>query len=361
MSDPISPIRSERHDFHEEPDDHPTRVRIPVRDPQDLLSLPDVHTDVLARAIRAGSTAPPASTRAVEPTGPRADAAAPAQARLDAFRARAMPSYHTPEGDVRVAAPFRMFGGYPGHEQRIVQPNTGALVVAARKSGLAPDVVDLVREGRGTPEQIQKLTQALIDDGRVPPFDGRTRLDDRVRQMMFDHGIGFDCAGYVRQASLAARGTDNAAAGFASPAKEDLSRLEAHGYRRVGLQEARAGDVIAFEPATPGNGAVGHRAIVYDVRAPTRIELEQLRDSGTVGAAMAAGGRVTVVQVDSSFGCGGSALRGGVRREAWFHDDTGQWMRIGREQIAHPTNTPYVDSDRVEGVYRAPARAAEVQ
>ena len=49
--------------------------------------------------------------------------------------------------------------------------------------------------GHGTPKQLVKITQALIDAGRLPPGPGDVAT--RIRLMQWDHGIGIDCGGYA--------------------------------------------------------------------------------------------------------------------------------------------------------------------
>src|SRR5580704_3657889 len=56
---------------------------------------------------------------------------------------------------------------------------------------------DLVAEGRGTPAQIRAAAERLV--GTDGPLDSAG-----LRELMFDHSIGIDCAGYVRQAAIAA-------------------------------------------------------------------------------------------------------------------------------------------------------------
>jgi cell wall-associated NlpC family hydrolase len=294
-----------------------------------------------------------------------ADRDTSAQRGLDAFRALASPTYHVPgEGDVTVAAPFRMphapqvasstpvdavTARYAATEARVVahQPELRAL---ATKLG----VQDLyaVSIGHASPETVRRLTQGLIDAGRLPPSDGHTPTAVRVRTMMSDYGLGFDCAGYVQRAFLAARGLTRAQAGFASgTAVESLGDLPAKGFVKVAPESARPGDIVVLD-AAPGGGP-GHRLVVHDRREPSAAEVASLalRSNGVPLTP----GRVSAIQVDSSFGSGGMPQVGGVGSRTWLYDAASQ-------QWAPDTGGPLVFSSRpyygdsLRGIYHFPGK-----
>ena len=147
-----------------------------------------------ARKLRA-ERATPASTP---------DLRSDAQKRLDSFLSAANAPYRVNGHEVRVTPAFRMQGGYGPRPER---------ATAALKKALPPELVrelgrrlDVIAGGKGTPEEIQRVTQSLIDRGHLAAASGGSPRD-RVRQLMFDFGIGLDCSGFAYQAHAAARGT----------------------------------------------------------------------------------------------------------------------------------------------------------
>jgi len=298
------------------------------------------------------SPAPP-----IDPHRDAARALAVAQ-RLDAFRALATPTFHTREGDVAVPIPFHMAWDYRGHGA-VVTDHAGALAGAGRRAGMPDGVVALVTAGRGTPLQVARLTQQLIDEGHLPPDKGEAPgLPQRVRKMMFDHGIGLDCAGYVQQALLASRAVTRASAGLRPPVLENLAGLAGRGYARVPLDEIRAGDLVILQPPPPSTynpAPVGHTAIVREAHATTAPELAFLTEKVGVSTEAAAGGRWTTIVLDSSWGSGGDSSKGGVDRRTWWHDGAGGgWAWTGDDGAVSSGATPC--NHTVEGIYRIQGR-----
>jgi hypothetical protein len=280
--------------------------------------------------------------------GPSPVATGAIQHRLDAFLARATPVYHTREGDVPVAIPFRMSPGYAGHEGT-VRNNTPALRAVARSIGVSDGEVSFVQQGRATPAQVRRLAQGLIDAGRLPKGGGT--LADRVRQMMFDHGLGLDCAGYARQAFAAAH--PGASVAWRAPVNENLSGLAGRGFARLPLSDARAGDLIVLRPPSPSEP--GHTLIVYATREATEDDRKLLGEPGAKDVqvqAVARSSSLHVLVVDSSWGCNGDATRGGVRRVTLFEDRVSQqWVSVTKEDRTYTiADTPYAHP--VDGAYR---------
>jgi hypothetical protein len=273
------------------------------------------------------------------------------QKRLDAFRAEATPTYHTPSGDVQVATPFWL------RAYTVPQQARDAVKGACARLGMNGSDTWLVQNGRGTPEQVRRVTQALIDAGRLPADGGS--LGDRVRKMMTDHGIGMDCAGYVAQSFVASRGVDYAQSplGSTSIGDEGLFNLGHRGFVQVGIDAARPGDIVAL--GQPIGDRYPHRAIVYAARDATDADKQFLRigaaraDAQTRGALMdlAASGRLRAVVVDSCWGSGHNPLVGGVERRMWWHDPlTGKWASTDASGTPEIGNTPY--HHPFEGAYR---------
>jgi hypothetical protein len=243
------------------------------------------------------------------------------QQRLDAALRSMTPTLHTPEGDVRVPLPFRM--SCPVHD-RAARATAAQVDALRRPLGLSAADVNRMRMGRGDPSQMRALAQALIDTGHLST-DPSQPLVDRVRRMMFDYGMGVDCAGFTQLAFLRASGTTREVVGVRSPELEDLSGLSARGFKVVAsVSDLRPGDIIAL--GVPKRDTVGHRAIVYDQHASTDEELARLHALSPEGTGFAPGARVYTVVVDSSWGSDNDPRYGGVERRTWWYDaDSGQW------------------------------------
>jgi hypothetical protein len=247
-------------------------------------------------------------------------------ARIDAFLLRAMPTFRTDEGWANVAISFRM--------TMFSQPDTHGTErnAAIQRAGLVRSVSDLLVTGRATPEVVASVTQSLIDMGRLPAaaMDGSKAVPDRIRQLMFDFHIGIDCASYVAQASLLARGLTRAQAGFVEVKDEDLSNLAAKGFTRISRVESlRPGDVFVLEPEQAG--LVGHRAVVRAQRPASSTEIESIRATWLLPASAAHSDRWSMVVVDSSWGSFGVPSFGGVERRTWWHEATSDvWAWVDR-------------------------------
>jgi hypothetical protein len=314
---------------------------------RDVSEIPDARS--FGGTPGAHSPDAPSSTGALGVAGRASGNLAAIQNRLDAFRATATPLFHTPEGDVQVSTPFRVPPGYASHEASTVRPNDATVRAVAKTIGMPDSEVTLVKQGRGTPGEVQRLTQGLIDSGRLPPATANSTLAGRVRQMMFDHGIGMDCAGYVHQAAVAAH--PNARVGWRAAVNEDLSGLSTRGMVRVPIGAAQAGDIIVLDAPA---GTYGHTVVVYDARTATPTDRHWLnaeaRDEAAI-APFAASPFLRVFELDSSWGCDNQASKGGVQRVTWVEDQTtGRWLSIDSAREYRVTDTPY--GHAVGGVYR---------
>ncbi len=286
--------------------------------------------------------------------GPSPSAALAIQRRLDAFMAASKPTYHTPEGDAQVSTPFRMRGGYPAHEAAVVQPNDAGLRAVARSIGMTDGEVTFIKGGRATPGQVQRLTQGLIDAGRLPSPEGGGALDARIRQMMFDHGIGMDCAGYVRQAFVAAH-PGASSAHWRAPANEDLSGLASRGFIRLRMSDAQSGDLIVLRP--PNAREYGHTLVVRDARPATSADIDRLKEHHPPASVLmiSQSPRLRVFELDSSWGCGGNAAVGGAQRMTWYEDEvSGQWVSPALDNGY--VVEPLLYGHEVDGVYRLSGR-----
>jgi hypothetical protein len=323
--------------------------------------LPDVYGDQLARAAKLATATASASTprplvaAALEASLIMPDGRDAAVKRgLDAFREAATPTYHVPgEGDFQVATAFRM-PGCTGNEKSL-EANVKERNAIAARYGIDTTGATF---GRLHPEGVRRLTQALIDSGKLPPGSAAT-APRRIRQMMFDYGVGLDCAAYAQQAFLAASGVTRAQAGFAPQLQqESLSHLGPP-FSRVAPEGVRPGDIVVLEPppdsraAGPGGQPVGHRAVVYDSRglSPKDVEAVASRVRGVDPTAA----RLSVVMLDSSWGASQDASRGGVSRRTFLYDaSSGKWAQDHGGALFFGVS-PYA-GDRLQGIYRFPVK-----
>ena len=89
-------------------------------------------------------------------------------------------------------------------------------------------------------------------------------------------------------------------------------------------------------------------------RSPATVnDLHTLLSTGE-GQAFALGGPVRVVEIDSSFGSGGSAARGGVERQTWlFNETTKGWAQETLDgSLVHMAPSATLCGHPLEGFYR---------
>ena len=262
---------------------------------------------------------------------PPVDASAAGRA-LDEYLLRFTPTFRTPEGQVAVPIGFHM--NSPGGAQ---PPSNIVLQRIVSQTDLSPADQQLVLVGKGSPEAIARVTQALIDAGYLPPADdhGNTGLGARVRQMTITWRVGVDCAGYVAPALLALRGVTPSHAGFPKPAQENLGDLASRGY--VAVPDGapwKTGDVVVMH--STGERDPGHRAIVRDAGPVSAAELQRLN---TFSGLPSLPGEDTweKIVVDSSWGGGA-----GAQRRTWWHDKTqGAWVYATTDGTLWSSTGPY--------------------
>jgi hypothetical protein len=270
--------------------------------------------------------------------------------------------------EVQVAVPFHMNPPPPNVRTASaargrVLPNDGqdranAIAKLVQPKILVSETVSIVVAGRGTPAQIQSVTQAILDAGKVSPAPTDAA---GVRKMMFQLGIGVDCAGYVMQAAVAAHMLPPCSPNTRSILDDNLSNLPSHGFHRVNdYGTARPGDIFVLGPQVGQNSNdIGHRAIVFSQHVAVPAEVP----SAVATQLGADTGPIHVFQVDSSWGAGGVAQNGGVRRQTWWYgESTGKWAwQRAVESTPQPykvTDTPYDHAFGTGGfgLYRGTAR-----
>ena len=299
------------------------------------------------------------------PTDPRS----PEQRKLDEFRDRMKASYRTPGGaTATVAPPFGMGAGYESQQASAADPKRiRHLENAKRKNPRISQFIVRVQFARGSPEEISAVTQALIDDKALDDEGSAASLEQNIQHMMFNYRIGTDCAGYVQQAYLSAKGIGRTAAGFKGITNERLDDLERRGFTQVAPSAASPGDLVVMDP--PPYERVGHRAIVYSCREATADDKEELKKKKFVtpgtdySSFWPTGTTIYVLELDSSWGSGGNPEFGGIQRRtfwynpagshgskwAWVQDDP-NWVFAGENPYGHPLHGT--------GFYRGPSRAS---
>jgi hypothetical protein len=210
---------------------------------------------------------------------------------------------------------------------------------------------------RGYPEDVQVVTQALIDAGALDKYPGLPP-QQAIRRLMWDLKLGFDCRGYVARALLYSRGTGIKEASLARYADKDIGNVEfpTTMMRRVSVAQAKPGDVIHLKPPKDERD---HNVIVRSnslVRFPGVGHLEVrgrtvpeafVRDGWPAGSNPS----VRVLEVDSSWGGGPRGDFGGVERRAWLHNEKSDlWAYWEPDGTFRITPGPY--DHELDGVFR---------
>ena len=217
---------------------------------------------------------------------------------------------------------FRMNGS--GFNQKKMEGHLAELCRICARAKVDGAAVMAAALGRCTPAQLVKVTQALIDAGKLPPPPGPA--DERIRKMQWEWGVGVDCAGYTARAAQAVHGS--AASSLIGNDKDyfaQMMRDRTH-FTKVALAEIRSGDIIHLNPPEPGSA--GHNVIVHShsiAGAVTRAELE--KQAKGVSEFFTGSGPFHVITVDSSWGAGEAGNDyGGFRRDTWIKDEaSGDW------------------------------------
>lgn len=262
----------------------------------------------------------PTARRAQIESGPEAVAVTrnETQQKLDRFMDRMRAAYTVNGDTVRVTPGFRMNKGYgPTPDQARHK------ISAMLPRGSVPlATIAIVTVGKGSPEQIARVTQALIDAGALAEYPASS-LEQSIKKLMFAYGIGCDCSGYTFQAYAALRGTRF---------NPDVipGRLVSRD-----AKDARPGDILRLVSANPDerrHGIVGsgHKAIVYShvVRA-AGDPAPELAGRAKIPDFFVDGGPLHVFEVDSSWGGGDRGNYGGVKREVLlFNESSGKWAQF---------------------------------
>jgi hypothetical protein len=251
------------------------------------------------------------------------------QQRLDTFRDRFSGPYDVAGAKVTAQPMFRM-NTPSAHNAKNMEAHAAELTRICQKAGIA-EAAGPARFGRCTPEQLVKVTQALIDAGKLPAADRvHATVTDRIRGMQWEWGIGVDCAGYTQQAAAEAHGANGAVFRTASLMGDMFGGMMTDKrFTNVQIASIRPGDVIHLD--SPEVGQVGHNVICYghtmldekgraDLLAPNpprALPLDAKAKEFLNGA-----GPFHVIDVDSSWGAGEGHMFGGFRRDTWIYSES---------------------------------------
>lgn len=282
----------------------------------------------------------------------KAPGAAELQARVDTYFAEAKQKYVVDGQTVQVAPEFRMVGGFN-------QDNTkkGLKALAAKmgnKPGQIPfSVVGHVMAGRGSPKEIGQVTQALIDLGKLPPADGFKSTEKRIRAMMWEHGVGIDCAGYVQQALASIHGKTHEQLGLKARLNEELGVLSLNpSFRQVNLLDAQPGDVITFKDHQPDQP--GHAVLVARHQKTTAASVARYFDPVDTNAQEFLRSKdLEVFEVDSSWGGDTEGNNRGLLRKLWVYNrETGKWAAFDQHRARMVFGTTPYANHTVVGTFR---------
>ena len=87
-----------------------------------------------------------------------------------------------------------------------------------------------------------------------------------------------------------------------------------------------------------------------------------LASNGSAATALASSGPIRIFEVDSSWGCSGNPLIGGVRRETWWYAETTKtwaWLEQGRvgQRTFSTASTPMAHPfTGASGIFRSAGR-----
>jgi hypothetical protein len=216
----------------------------------------------------------------------------------------------------------------------------------------------VVSVGKGSPEQVRRVVQALIDSpvwskfappSADPSTDPKLRERDlfiSIRHLMWDFGIGMDCSGYVHHAFLATRGADTptkaARYGLGDPTSSALQAPPASAFEKRSPVEARPGDVMVL--TNDKYDGTGHKVLVY---SHTVAPDGELRRAAAKALGSAPSARIHLFEVDSSWGAGHDAEAGGVARRTWaFDESSGRWATVYSE-----ASQPFAEASQSSGPY----------
>jgi len=292
------------------------------------------------------------------------------RSRIDDYFQRSAGTYKVNGVEVKVLPFFRLGWGKPPDGMHVPSSVKQSQVLAAlgpRAAALQQAVHQCVW-GRPTPEELAKVTQALIDAGKLDEvrkkFDAMSPADFRrqhgsvplplsdahaIQMLQWEYGLGMDCAGYVQQAFLDVHGGTRDTYKFQDIGNEVLYWLKGNPSfdRELTPVHAQPGDLIIMKP--PKGDFAGHTVLVRDRHELTSAESGSLTN---LGAFRQPGDLVHRIEVHASWGAGqGNLDRGGVQSRVFLYNETsGKWADIEAGAVKPQSVGPY-GGHPVEGVY----------
>jgi hypothetical protein len=294
----------------------------------------------------------------------RAAAVMKVQGRVDAFFDASFGKYKVGGVEVSVAPFFRISKG----DAETVPFKNKVFAATGRGTPAFNQAVHNCAYGRCTAAELQMVTQALIDKGKLA--DVRARYDamsdaefrgrhgsvsrplsdeNAIKLLQWDYGLGMDCAGYVQLAFLDVHGGSRQAWGFDQRIGwEDLSDLKGNPAfdRTTTPVNAVPGDLIVLAP--PMRGDVGHTVLV---RERAELSADEARGlTGLYGFA-ASGDKVQRLEVHGSWGAdSGNLDKGGLQTRVFLYNETsGKWADVQGGAVGPPADGPY--AHELEGIY----------
>jgi cell wall-associated NlpC family hydrolase len=298
-----------------------------------------------------------------------APAAQAIQGRIDQYFSDAAAKYTVGGAEASVEPFFRRSKGWappdgtasPADLEKRVRDATGRDDKAFRRS------VHMCAWGRGSPEDVRIVTQALMDAGKLAEvLEQKNELSDdefrekhgvsrpltaqqQINLLQWEFGIGIDCAGYVQQAFLDAHGGTRESYGFDPIGEENLYDLEGNPAfdRELTPVHAQPGDLIVLKP--PAEDEAGHTLLVRDGREIAWTESQTLDGVETFAQPT---DTVHLIEVQASWGAGeGDLEKGGVQQRTFlFNETTGQWADVHDGQVSPQADGPY-GGHPVESIY----------
>lgn len=272
------------------------------------------------RAQAAGTTA----TDAVSASAAESAREKQVQAKLDTLRDQYSGPYTVAGKQVPARPMFRMNGGM--NEKKLTKHDAELTAVCARVG------VDKwsVTHGCASPEQLRKVTQALVDkyllDTNDPAKD--------IRELQWEFGLGIDCACFTYRALEAVTGKAGARLGLKGLGAEGFRGMDSDPEKRgkftkVEPKAVRAGDLITLDGP---NGSTGHNVMVRGRRVLDDREKRALENERGAAATQffAGSGPFHAIQVDSSWGTGDRPQDyGGYRSDTWLYDEgSRRWASV---------------------------------
>jgi hypothetical protein len=270
------------------------------------------------------------------------------RSRIDNYFIKAKSSYTLSDGTtVAVHTQFRLTDGDPIGSEKAKEKIRKTLVTkfgAKFYMGLA-FIISNAAYGRAKPNQVAKITQALIDAGEFDSFKVKyTTFNNSqlIRRIQYEYGIGIDCGGYVQLSFINAfTGSDDDPARkrislglAASRMNENLYWLPSAHFSKIDFIDAKTGDMMVMNPRKNSDGSI-HAVIIIDHSTK---------------------GDIHTFEVDSSWGhMYGDDASGIARRKFIYDAATKMWSDIDPgtgDETGKNSIGPYQEHP-IKGVYRA--------